>query len=362
MEFALSDDQRLFQDSLRSYLDTSFPLDTARKAAQGDSDTLDTLAGGLGELGLSQMLVPETYGGLGLGLLDAALVQEMLGRSVAPTLFLAHSVMAVVGVLHAGTDDQKAEWLPKIAEGCTRIGIALTERVGARDGSGVTHRDGNLSGISLFALGTRGATHLLVWDKGGGLHLVNAADPGISKTELTTIDKTRDVAKLEFKSVQSVALGNMPSTGSAADRMIEAGRLMLAADTLGAADAMIQKAVSYALERKQFNRIIGSFQAVKHLCAEMAAHLEPARALVWHAAHARDEEIDEADVMICLAKAHLSEIGTFIARTAVEVHGGMGFTDLLGLHYWFKRIGANRQFLGGPEKIRLEAARLQGWA
>jgi len=107
---------------------------------------------------------------------------------------------------------------------------------------------------------------------------------------------------------------------------------------------------------------VSSFQSVKHLCAEMAAHLEPARALVWHAAHAVDENMDEAAMMVCLAKSHLAEVGTFVARTATEVHGGMGFTDLVGLHYWFKRIGANRQLLGGPEKVREDAARLQGWA
>jgi alkylation response protein AidB-like acyl-CoA dehydrogenase len=119
--------------------------------------------------------------------------------------------------------------------------------------------------------------------------------------------------------------------------------------------------VAYALERKQFNRVIGSFQAIKHLCAEMAANIEPARALVWHAAHAIDEDMEDADVMVCLAKSLLADVGTFVARTSTEVHGGMGFTDLVGLHYWFKRIGANRQLLGSPERVREEAARLQGW-
>ena len=125
---------------------------------------------------------------------------------------------------------------------------------------------------------------------------------------------------------------------------------------------MLNDAVEYAKERKQFNRVIGSFQAVKHLCAEMAAELEPARALIWHAAYAMDSGDPEAPMMACLAKSHLAEVGTFIARTSTEVHGGMGLTDLLGLHFWFKRIGVNRQLLGSPEKLREDAARLQGWA
>ena len=111
----------------------------------------------------------------------------------------------------------------------------------------------------------------------------------------------------------------------------------------------------------QFGRVIGSFQAVKHLCAEMVAELEPCRALIWYAAYAFDEFPDQSRRMSAHAKAHTSEVGTFVARTATEVHGGMGFTDLLGLHYWFKRITFNRQVLGGPERCREEAADLQGW-
>ncbi|HBN91005.1 MAG TPA: acyl-CoA dehydrogenase, partial [Hyphomonas sp.] len=135
---------------------------------------------------------------------------------------------------------------------------------------------------------------------------------------------------------------------------------LLAADTLGAAQCMLDKAVAYAGDRQQFGRVIGSFQAVKHLCAEMAAKLEPARALIWHAAHALDVEDDEALAMAFLAKAHMAEVGTFIAKTSTEVHGGMGFTDLVGLHYWYKRIGVNRQIMGSPMALRELAAQQQG--
>ncbi len=124
---------------------------------------------------------------------------------------------------------------------------------------------------------------------------------------------------------------------------------------------MIDKAVAYAKERKQFGRVIASFQAVKHLCAEMAAELEPCRALIWYAAYGFDALPDQSRRLAAHAKAHLSEIGPFVARTATEVHGGMGFTDLVGLHYWFKRIGFNRQILGSPERARRDAAMAQGW-
>ena len=144
-------------------------------------------------------------------------------------------------------------------------------------------------------------------------------------------------------------------------RVLDAGRIVLAADILGAAQTMLNKAVEYAKTRVQFGRVIGSFQAVKHLCAEMAAELEPCRSMVWYAAHAFDHLPDESRLVACHTKAHLSEVGTFVARTSTEVHGGIGFTDELGLHLWFKRIGASRQLLGNPAQLREEAAALQGF-
>jgi alkylation response protein AidB-like acyl-CoA dehydrogenase len=122
---------------------------------------------------------------------------------------------------------------------------------------------------------------------------------------------------------------------------------------------MLDQAVVYAGQREQFNRVIASFQAVKHMCADMLANLEPCRALVWYAGHAMDDIPDVARMLACHAKAHLSEVGREVAKTSTEVHGGMGFTDLVGLHYWFKRIGANRQLLGSPELVREEAALVQ---
>ena len=151
------------------------------------------------------------------------------------------------------------------------------------------------------------------------------------------------------------------AAGAIAKKVLDAGRIIFAADSLGASETMIEKAVSYAKERKQFNRVIGSFQAVKHMCAEMASDLEPCYAMLWQAAHSFDHEPDEARLQACQAKSHISEVAKMVSKKATEVHGGMGFTDLLGLHYWFKRIGLNRQLLGGPELIREEAAEIQGF-
>ncbi|MEQ9437374.1 acyl-CoA dehydrogenase family protein [Hyphomonas sp.] len=345
MEFALSEDQRMLQDSLNGFLKDAASLDTIRKIAVGDEASGAALASGLDEFGLVGLHVSEDHGGLGLGLLDACIVQEALGYAIAPSRFMATTV-AAHAMRFAGE-----EYLPGIASGGTGMGLAMTELSSRRDGAGVTVEKDKLSGTSLLALSAEGSTHLLAADISGVLHVVETPELAV----MHTIDRTRIFSEVRFGGQMS------EMTLKPDDEVLAAARLLVAADTLGAAQAMLDKAVAYAGERQQFGRVIGSFQAVKHMCAEMAARLEPSRALIWHAAHALDTGEPEGLVMATLAKSHLAEAGTFIARTATEVHGGMGFTDLVGLHYWFKRIGVNRQLFGSPEQCRSDAARLQGW-
>lgn len=362
MEFGLSEDQKLLQESIRGTLERVSPLERVRKAAEAKDAQADDVWQALAELGVPGMMVPEAQGGMGMKLLDAALVSEMLGRFVAPVPFIATAVMAPIAIAGAGSSAQKEAWLPPLASGAITAGVAVAEVAsGARDGAGVTASGGKLNGKSLFALDAAKADVIVVADNAGGLHLVKGDAAGLTKVALTSIDLTRNLTELQFDDVEAEALqsGDVAAT---LRRVIDAGRVLLAADTLGAGWAMIEQAVAYAGERKQFNRVIGSFQAVKHMCAEMAAELEPCRSLIWYAAHAFDEIPEEATLMAAHAKSLTTEVGRFVARTATEVHGGMGFTDLLGLHYWFKRIGLDRQLLGSPERVRNEAAALQGWA
>ena len=317
MEFALSEDQRMLQDSLNGFLKDAASLDTIRKIATGDEAASASLASGLDELGLAGLHVPEHRGGLGLGLLDACLVQEALGYAIAPSRFLATTVTAHA-MRNAGED-----FLSGVATGDIRMGLALTELSSRRDGAGITMIKDKLTGTSLLADSADGSTHLLVADSTGALNLV--ATPNASPMQ--TIDRTRVFSEVRFDG--EVA----EMTLAADDEVLAAARLLVAADTLGAAQAMLDKAVAYAAERQQFGRVIGSL----------------------------DTGEPEGLVMATLAKSHLAEAGTFIARTSTEVHGGMGFTDLVGLHYWFKRIGVNRQLFGSPEQCRHDAARLQGW-
>jgi alkylation response protein AidB-like acyl-CoA dehydrogenase len=359
MRFALSEDQVLLQDSLAKALAELSPLERVRRFAGDGGDGAADVWRGLAEFGLAGLAVPEEYGGQGLGLLEAALASETLGAAVAPVAFLG-VVLAPLALARGGTSAQQAEWLPKLASGEVTSAVAISEPVaGARDDAGVTARDGKLSGKALFVPGGMAAGLVVVADRTGGLHLVRGDAPGLGRSLMPSIDETRRLAELTFADTPAAPLGN---SRDLLERLRDAAWVLIAADTLGAAQTMLDKAVAYAKERKQFGRTIGSFQAVKHLCAEMAAELEPARALVWYAAYAFDHAPEEAPLMAAHAKAHTSEIGRFVARTATEVHGGIGMTDLLGLHYWFKRIGLNRQLLGGPERVREIAARLQGLA
>jgi alkylation response protein AidB-like acyl-CoA dehydrogenase len=191
---------------------------------------------------------------------------------------------------------------------------------------------------------------------------VAADDTGVARHIHRSIDRTRAVADVTFDNARGVVLDAANAPVATAQRVLDAGRIMLAADTLGAAQHMFDHALDFVKQRVQFGRPIGSFQGVKHQFADMVTMLEPCRAMVWYAAYAQDALPDEARLTALQTKAHLGDVGRDIARMATEAHGGMGFTDLLGLHYWFKRISFDRQMLGGPERCREEASRLQGWA
>lgn len=358
MEFALSEDQRMMQDSVRKALAGESTLARVRTAVDGALPRDDKVWATLCELGIPALLVPEEHGGLGLALLDAAVASEELGRAVAPAPFLGTAVLAPLALRAAGSPAQQAEWLPRIASGRSLVGVAFTEGFsGARDGAGVRIANGRLNGSALFVVDGVAADTCIVAERGGAMHLVHAKASGLQRRTLRAVDGTRPTLDLRFENVEAQPL---PGANAAVlARLRDAAWIMLAADALGAGWAMIDKAVAYSKERRQFGRLIGSFQAVKHLCAEMATELEPGRALLWYAAHAYDVMPDEAPLYAAHGKALLDDAGRFVARTATEVHGGIGITDELGLHYWFKRIAFDRALYGSPEQVRRHAATLQ---
>lgn len=360
MYFGLSEEQKSLEENINRFLEDNASLDVIKAVANGESDKAKGVHQGIIDLGLSGLIVPEDYGGLELNMLFATVVAAALGSGTAPVPYTGSYVMAPMAINLGGDDNQKSNWLPKIAGGECVIGVGLSEYVGAREDAGIEFSDGKLSGRCLFLIDGKDADAYLLANKSGELFIVDSASSGISVTELTTVDKTRTSIELVLDQVDAEILPGS-NDKKVIEKVLDAGRLMLAADTVGAAQVMLDKSVAYSLERKQFGRLIGSFQAVKHMCAEMAAELEPCHSMIWHAAHCQDNVPEEARLMACQTKAHISEVGKQVSKTATEVHGGMGFTDELGLHYWFKRIGLNRQLLGSPELIREEAGKLQGF-
>jgi len=360
MYFGLSEEQQFFKDNVNKFLNDHASLDIVKKIIDNnDLDIKNEIANGILNLGINSLLVPEKYGGLGLDLLFATAVSQSLGENVAPFSFTGSYVMAPIALSLGGNEDQKNKYLNSIVNNKMKFAVGFSEYIAARNNFGFFFKNNTVSGKSIFVLDVENSTHLLIADEAGQIGVININDKNIKLTELTTVDKTRTYFEIQFEKALVDILEETKSNINAVTRSIDAGRIVLAADSLGASEALLTKAVEYSKERKQFGRAIGSFQAIKHMCAEMAADLEPCYSLVWHAAHCFDNIPDESRLMSCHAKSHVSDVSKVIAKKATEVHGGMGFTDLMGIHYWFKRIGVNRQNLGSPETIREEAAKIQ---
>src|SRR5262245_16257669 len=283
MDFGLSEEQRLLQDTIRKILTDSFPTTRAREVSKSASAHDANVWKELAENGALGALVAEKHGGSQLSFLDAMLIAEEVGRAAGPGAYAATAIMAATALASARDEVIQKELLPQIAAGTTRIGVALAEATGARDSAGVKLSSGRADGTTLFALDAVEADRLIVW-AGGELALVALASPEAEVIPLSAIDGTRRFAEVRLRGAPVQALLGP------ADRVLAAGRLALAFDSLGASQRALELAVAYASERKQFGRVIGSFQAVKHMLAEIAAQLEPARSLAWYAAHAFEHE------------------------------------------------------------------------
>ena len=361
MEFGLSLEQRQFDDSLRSFLVDRLPMDRLRALAEPGNGYDEGLWHGLAELGLHGLIVPERFGGAGLGVLDAAVAAEGLGYAAAPVPFTGATVMAPLAFMNSATEAQQDEYLPMVAMGDARIAVGFAGLAGQTGAASVTLDGSRLTGTISGVMDAGAATHFLVYLRDGTGALVAANASGVATSLHRSLDRTRPLVDVSFNGTAAELLVAANDKLAAARRVLDAGRVVLAADTLGAAQTMLDRAVAFAKERVQFGRVIGSFQGVKYMLADCVTMLEPCRGMVWYAAHAQDALPDEARLTACHAKAHVADVAREVARMTTETHGGMGFTDLLGLHYWFKRIGFNRQVLGGPERCREEAAALQGW-
>jgi alkylation response protein AidB-like acyl-CoA dehydrogenase len=356
MDFSLTEEQELLQDTVRNFVAKECPPQTVRAIFDGERSLVPGLWKGIAELGVAGLVVPESHGGAGLELLELALVAEVLGRGAVPVPFLGHS-LAALALARAGSAAQQAKWLPRLASGEARATVALAE-----DGArwlpaqwGTPLENGSVRGRKQLVPEAEGADLFVVGCRGGALALVEAGS-GVRITPEPTLDRGRALATLDLDDAPAE-----PLDAPFAARLVDAGCALLAADAFGAAQELVRATAAYVSSRRQFGQPIAQFQAIKHQLANMAVDVDPTRGLWWYAAHAFDHAPDDAPRAAALAKSHITERAQQVARDAVELHGGIGFTWECDVHLWFKRVMFDRLWLGAPELHRERFAALEGW-
>jgi alkylation response protein AidB-like acyl-CoA dehydrogenase len=361
VNFDLSDEQRLLEETVDKFLATECPMSRVRQLFDGDEDFDVAVWRGLGEMGVLGLHLPEDVGGAGLEMLELAVVAEAMGRRSTPGPFFEHA-LAAMAIDKGGSDAQREHWLPPLASGELRATIALAEREteaeGWRPEQWKLRADAMLSGDKTFVPHAKGADLIVIGLRGGGFGLVESNAAGMTIERLEGLDRTRRLDCLSFENTPYDAL---PRGAEVANRILDAGLVLLAADAYGGGMACVDAAVEYAKTREQFGVKIGSFQALKHQLADMAVEIHPTRGLVWYAAHAFDHLPEEASVAAANAKAHLTDRFVDVARRTVEAHGGIGYTWECDVQFWIKRSLLDWAMLGDPSLHRRRVADLMRW-
>lgn len=377
MDFGLSEEQEMLQQSAREFLTQECPPTFVREMYKDQDGFSRELHRKMAEQGWTGLLIPEAHNGLGLKMLDMAVLLEEMGRAAVPGPFLFSSVLFALGVTLGGSAGQKKLWLPRIVSGEATGVLAFLEEDDRLDAAGVmlkakkSRDEYVLSGVKMFVPFAAVADVLLVAARTSGrdeagvsLFLVDRESPGIILNPLNIFDQTRRVYAVEFKNVaapKTALVGEEGGGWKILARLLDAACVALAADSLGGAQKALEMAVEYTKVRTQFNRPIASFQALKHMAAEVVSEIEPARSLVWYAAHVFDARPREASRAASLAKARLSDVYAHATNQAVQMHGGIGFTWEHDMHFWFKRAKWNEFAFGDATYHRERIAQLEGF-
>jgi alkylation response protein AidB-like acyl-CoA dehydrogenase len=364
MDFGLSEEQIALKDSARAMLARECPTTEVRKMMASDDAFPRALHAEIAKLGWTGIIIPEKFGGAGLGMLDMAVVLEEAGYAAMPGPLMFSSVLAA-GALKLGSNaDACARWLPKIADGSAIGTIAIGEAGGgveAADVTAIASREGTayrISGIKPAVPYAGAADIIVVAARDGGrvgLYIVETKAAGVSIRAMKGLDLTRRIATVTLDRAPAQALD------APLDRVIDIGAIAVAADSLGGVERSLEMAVEYSKIREQFGKPIGSFQALKHAAAEIVSEVEPARALLWYAAYAFDNEMPDASKIAAMAKARLCEVYSRGSDRAVLMHGGIGFTWEHDMHLWFKRARFNESYFGAPAFHRERVAALSAY-
>jgi alkylation response protein AidB-like acyl-CoA dehydrogenase len=353
MDFALSDDQRAIQEAARDFLTDAANPDVIRTAVESASGFDEALWQSLAvEMGFAGLMIPEELGGLGLGAVEMALVLEETGRVLAPVPFFETAVLAVQAILAAGSDEQQARLLPRIVGGARAsfAGTAARPRL----------RNGRLTGVADFATFAHVAELIVIATADESLVVLDAGTPGLAIEALPSLDRTRRFARLTFDCAVTpeMVLGEPGSAGAAIDRVLTVGAGLLAAEQSGGMQFSLDATVEYAKQRVQFGRLIGSFQAYKHMLADIMLLVEASRSAAYYAAAAIDEDGGELAEACHVARAYVSDAYKSVTGDAIQLHGGIGFTWEHHAHLYFKRARATSTWLGTPDAHREALAAL----
>jgi alkylation response protein AidB-like acyl-CoA dehydrogenase len=375
MKFALNDEQEALAESAKRFLQEKAGCEAAlqvMETEQGfDEAVWDTMAS---ELGWTALTIPEAYGGYGLGYTDLIPLLEAMGRHMLCSPFFSSICMGANSILEAGTEEQKEKWLPEIASGTSRATLAFTEAGGTwcaddiqatytrtDEGfviNGTKHYvlDGHTAHLIIVAARAEGSTG----EKGISLFVMDPASQGLSICAIKNLDQTRKQANITLDNTPlalSAQLGGQDLDWSLVQRILDLAGVALSLEQVGCAERCLQTAVDYAKIRTQFNRPIGSFQAIKHKCADMLVLVESARSAAWFAAWSATQSEGLADAA-SQAQSYCSDALYSCAAESIQIHGGIGFTWEHEAHLYFKRAQSSKVLLGTPETHRERIAQM----
>ncbi|MCW1384809.1 acyl-CoA/acyl-ACP dehydrogenase [Novosphingobium sp. KCTC 2891] len=348
MDFDLSDEQKMLAEQARGLLAERTPFDRLRQLIDAGAEWDEPLWREIASMGFTGAAIPEDFGGLGMTELDLGVIQQELGRVNASVPFFSSIVLAADAIRLAGTETQKAEWLPQLASGDVIACFASAEGPGPMLGQGVALVGGKLNGTKQ-PVADAGIASLAVVQVGDGLALIRLDQPGVTRTRLDSFDQLRAHYRIDFNDAVAEPLPG----GGVLPTLFDRAAVQAAFEAVGGAEACLQMGVAYTMERQMFGRPLAGYQAIKHKLADVAVAIELARSNAYFAGWAA--QASPHDLPGAAAAARLTAIKAFelAARENLQVHGGIGYTFEANCHFYYRRermlavIVGNRGFWAG---------------
>lgn len=356
MNFEFSEDQKQLRDQARRYLTEHSPPKAVRAVLEGNAPYDKALWKGLAEMGFLGVAIPEEFGGAGAGHLELCVIAEEIGRALAPVPFSSTIYLAAEAIMLAGSDAQKAKWLPKIASGEAIGTLALFEGVGnpSHKAIKVSASQGAVSGTKTPVADGAIADFAVVAARTGstgreadiGLFIVDLNSDGVTRKALANLDQAHGQAEITFDRAKAEPLGATSEGWNILTRVLDRAAVLMAFEQVGGADRALEMGRDYALDRVAFGRPIGSFQAVKHILADMYVSATLARSNCYYGAWALSTDAGELPEAAATARISATQAFQHCAKNNIQVHGGMGFTWEFDCHLYYRRANVLALSLG----------------